>query len=175
MLSLKRPSEKRGAKKAGPFSKIWASLFVRGLLDKALGCIIGLVMRGKLLILALALLTCTLTGMELSGNFSTFFAFERPLPSAWNTLTLSFSFSGLQIQSFSIWQNLTLSRQTFIVNGTLGNFGIRTGLTLKPLSASGLNNPAAQAFQVESCFLSLEISLGQLRLTLTINTGASGP
>lgn len=130
-------------------------------------------MRGKILVTVLVLLACTAAGMELSGNFSTLFSFGQP--ATWNALTLNFSFSGLQVQSSSVWQNLTLSQQTFVVSGSWGNFGVQAGLALKPQSTLRLDSLATQPFQVEGYFISLEISLGQLRLTLTINSNFSGP
>ncbi len=131
-------------------------------------------MRGKVVALVLTVAAVAASAAELFGSFSTAFTLG-PSFSARNSLALRFSLSGWEVQSFSTWQNLTLTQQAFSVSGDLGNLGLRAGVVLVPASPMRLGSWTAQDFQVVASFVSFELTLGQIRFTLTIRAGGAGP
>lgn len=131
-------------------------------------------MRGKVLAVVWICAVVAASAVELSGSFSTAFTLG-PSFSAQNSLALRFSLSGWEVQSFSTWQNLALTQQAFTVSGNLGNLGLGAGVVLVPVSPLRLGSWTSQDFQVVASFVSVELTLGQIRFTLTIRAGAAGP
>lgn len=133
-----------------------------------------LVMQGKVLAVAVMFMALAAGAAELSGSFSTSLTLGSSF-SAQNNLALRLSFSSFELQSISTWQNLALTQQTFTVTGNLGNLGLQVGLVLEPVSPLRWGSWTAQDFQVTAGFVSLELTLGQIRFTLTVQAGAAGP
>lgn len=88
-----------------------------------------------------------------------------------NTLTLRFSLSGWEIQSFSNFRGPNLSDQACVFRGTLGNVNLSLGLHLKPISEPILGIVSAQPFALSEGFASIELKLGNFTLGLTLIFG----
>ncbi len=127
-------------------------------------------MRGKALAVVLGLVAVAVSGAQLSGSFSTSFTLSSSF-SAQNQLTLRLSLPGFEVHSVSSWQNLTLTQQAFTVSGAFGNLGLQVGWVLVPVSAPRWGSWFAQDFHVAGSFFSLQLNLGQIQFTLTIQAG----
>lgn len=111
---------------------------------------------------------------NLSGCLSTTFALENSL-TAWHTLELHFSFANFDLQSLSTWRGLNLTAQAFTLSRSMGNLAIQAGVVLQPLGSPRVATWTSQDFQVVASFVSLELSLGNFRLKLTLHTGPAEP
>ena len=127
-------------------------------------------MRGVALGLLL-LVTLPAWAIELSGVWSSSLSLSNDV-SLTNTLTLQFSLSGWEIQSFSTFRGLSLSDQAFVFRGTLGNVNLSLGLHLKPVSEPILGVVSAQPFTFSQGFASFELKLGNFTLGLTLIFGS---
>ena len=126
-------------------------------------------MRGVALGLLL-LVTLPAWAIELSGVWSSSLSLSNDV-NLTNTLTLQFSLSGWEIQSFSTFRGLSLSDQAFVFHGTLGNVNLSLGLHLKPVSEPILGVVSAQPFTLSQGFASFELKLGNFTLGLTLIFG----
>lgn len=126
-------------------------------------------MRGVALGLLL-LVTLPAWAIELSGAWSSSLSLSNDV-NLTNTLTLQFSLSGWEIQSFSTFRGLSLSDQAFVFHGTLGNVNLSLGLHLKPVSEPILGVVSAQPFTLSQGFASFELKLGNFTLGLTLIFG----
>lgn len=116
----------------------------------------------------------TLNAAELSGSLSTALTLGSSLATQ-NSLALRLSFYGFELQSLSIWQNLTMAQQTLTARGDFGNLGIQIGLVLQPLSTPRWGTWSTQEFEVVASFVSFKLVLGQIRFTLTLHAENQGP
>ena len=107
---------------------------------------------------------------NLSGAWSSSLSLSNDV-SLTNTLTLQFSLSGWEVQSFSIFRGLSLSDQAFVFRGTLGNVNLSLGLHLKSVSEPILGVVSAQPFTLSQGFASFELKLGNFTLGLTLIFG----
>lgn len=105
----------------------------------------------------------------ISGSFSSFFHLGDGL-ATWNNLALQLSFAPFELQSLSSWVGPNFAKQSFTLSGDFGNWGFQAGLVLTP-KATHLGTFAVQDFQIVGSFVSFEVKLGNVRLSLTIQTG----
>jgi len=125
---------------------------------------------GRMSFALLLLVSLPALAADLSGSWNTSFSFSNEISVA-NTLTLRFSLSGWEIQSFSTFRGLSLSDQAFVFRGTLGNVNLSLGLHLKPVSEPILGVVSAQPFTLSQGFASFELKLGNSTLGLTLIFG----
>jgi len=108
--------------------------------------------------------------IDLSGAWSSSLSLSNDIDVA-NTLTLKFSLSGWEIQSFSTFRDLNLSDQAFVFRGNLGNVNLSLELHLKPVSQPIFGAVFAQSFALSQGFASFELKLGNFTLGLTLIFG----
>ena len=108
--------------------------------------------------------------IDLSGAWSSSLSLSNNTDVT-NTLTLQFSLSGWEIQSFSNFRGLNLSDQAFLFRGSLGNVNLSLGLHLKPASEPIFGIVSAQPFALSEGFASIELKLGNFTLGLTLIFG----
>lgn len=108
--------------------------------------------------------------VDLSGSWNTSFSFGSDMTLT-NTLTLQFSLSSWEIQSFSNFLGFKLSHQALVFHGTLGNVSLSLGVHLQPASQPILGTVSAQPFVLSQGFASMELKLGNFTLGLTLIFG----
>jgi len=108
--------------------------------------------------------------IDISGTWSSSLSLSRDI-GVTNALTLRFSSSGWEIQSFSNFRGFSLTDQSFVFRGTLGHVNLALGLHLKPASEPILGTISAQPFALAQGFASVELKLGNFTLGLTLIFG----